>query len=121
VVAIGGVETNHFSLWHDKVGNTVAQPLAGVVDPETQLAFPDLNAHGGEATQTNLILPEPAKFIAGLPDASIVRPTLDENAGAVAAVKGLTADKLFKGQSTQFFSTVMQLATAADAAVRQSN
>jgi hypothetical protein len=120
VVAIGGVETNHFSLWHDKVGNAVAHPLAGVVDPETHLAFPDLNAHGGEATQTNLILPEPAKFIPGLPDVSIVRPTLDENAGAVAAVKGLTADKLFKGQSAQFFSTVMQLATAADAAVRQA-
>jgi hypothetical protein len=120
VVAIGGVETNHFSLWHDKVGNAVAHPLAGVVDPETHLAFPDLNAHGGEATQTNLILPEPAKFIPGLPDVSIVRPTLDENAGAVAAVKGLTADKLFKGQSAQFCSTVMQLATAADAAVRQA-
>ena len=120
VVAIGGVETNHFSLWHDKAGNAVAQPLAGVVDPETHLAFPDLNAHGGEATQTNLILPEPAKFIPGLPDVSIVRPTLDEHAGAVAAVRGLTADKLFKGQSAQFFSTVMQLATAADAAARRT-
>jgi Ferritin-like domain len=120
VVAIGGVETNHFSLWHDKAGNAVAQPLAGVVDPETHLRFPDLNAHGGEATQTNLILPEPAEFIPGLPDVSIVRPTLDQNAGAVAAVRGLTADNLFKGQSAQFFSTVMQLATAADAAVRQA-
>ena len=120
VVAIGGVETNHFSLWHDKAGNAVAQPLAGVVDPKTHLAFPDLNAHGGEATQTNLILPEPAKFIPGLPDVSIVRPTLDENAGAGAAVRGLTADRLFKGQSAQFFSTVMQLAKAADAAVRQA-
>ena len=28
IVAIGGVETNHFSLWHDKAGNAVAQPLA---------------------------------------------------------------------------------------------
>jgi ferritin-like protein len=120
VVAIGGVETNHFSLWHDKVGNAVAKPLAGVVDPETHLRFPDLNAHGGEATQTNLILPEPATFISGMPDVSIVRPTLDQNAGAVAAVTGLTADKLFKGQSAQFFSAVMQLATAADAAVRQA-
>jgi hypothetical protein len=120
VVAIGGVETNHFSLWHDKVGNAVAQPLAGVVDPETQLTFRDFNAHGGEATQTNLILPEPAAFMPGLPEVSIVRPTLDQNAGAVAAVRGLTADKLFTGQSAAFFSTVMQLATAADAAVRQA-
>jgi len=119
VVSIGGVETNHFSLWHDKAGNAVAQPLAGVVDPETHLSFPDLNAHGGEATQTNLILPEPAEFLhKDLPDCSVVRPTLDRNAGAVAAVKALTADQLFKGQSPQFFSTLMRLARAADAASR---
>jgi hypothetical protein len=119
VVSIGGVETNHFSLWHDKAGNAVAQPLAGVVDPETHLAFPDLNAHGGEATQTNLILPEPCEFLRrDLPDCSVVRPTLDQNAGAVAAVKGLTADQLFKGQSPQFFRTLMRLARAADAAQR---
>jgi hypothetical protein len=48
----------------------------------------------------------------------VIRPTLDENAGAVAAVKALTADQLFKGQSPQFFSTLMGLATAADAAQR---
>jgi hypothetical protein len=119
VVSIGGVETNHFSLWHDKAGNAVAQPLAGVVDPETHLAFPDLNAPGGEATQTNLILPEPCEFLRrDLPDCSVVRPTLDQNAGAVAAVKGLTADQLFKGQSPQFFRTLMRLARAADAAQR---
>ncbi len=29
VISIGGVETDHFSLWHDKLGNAVAQPLAG--------------------------------------------------------------------------------------------
>src|SRR5258708_40089493 len=29
VVSIGGVEVDHFSLWHDKLGNAVAQPLAG--------------------------------------------------------------------------------------------
>ena len=120
VVSIGGVETNHFSLWHDKAGNAVAQPLAGVVDPETHLTFPDLNAHGGEATQTNLILPEPCEFLsADLPACSVVRPTLDQFAGAVAAVKALTADRLFDGQSPQFFNTLMGLATAADNAQRQ--
>src|SRR4051795_12337138 len=118
VVSIGGVETTHFSLWHDKAGNATAQPLAGVVDPETHLSFPDLNASGGEATQTNLILPEPAPFLRGLPDVSVARPTLDRNAGAVAAVKALTADQLFKGQSQKFFSTLMGLARAADAASR---
>jgi hypothetical protein len=118
VVSIGGVEVNHFSVWHDKAGNAVAQPLAGVVDPETHLSFPDLNASGSEATQTNLIFPEPAEFLRNLPDVSVIRPTSDADAGAVAAVKSLTADQLFKGQSARFFSTLMQLAREADAARR---
>src|SRR5712672_725407 len=65
LISIGGVEIDHFGLWHDKAGNAVAQPLAGVVDPETGLEFPDLNSppFGGEAFQTNLILPEPCEFI----------------------------------------------------------
>ena len=44
VVSIGGVEVNHFAVWHDKAGNAVAQPLAGVNDPETGVTFPDLNS-----------------------------------------------------------------------------
>jgi hypothetical protein len=120
VVSIGGVETNHFSLWHDKAGNAVAQPLAGVVDPETGVRFPDLNASGGEAIQTNLILPEPTRFLRkDLPVCSVVRPTLDEFAGAVATIKSFTADRLFEGQSPKFFKTVMQLAREADAAQRR--
>ena len=120
VVSIGGVETNHFSLWHDKAGNAVAQPLAGVVDPETGLTFPDLNVKGGELNQTNLILPEPTQFISThLPACSVVRPTLDQNAGAVATINSFTADQLFKGQPPRFFRTVMELARAADAAERQ--
>ena len=63
LVSIGGVEIDHFGLWHDKAGNAVAQPLAGVVDPETGLTFPDLNALNSELDQTNLILPEPCEFI----------------------------------------------------------
>jgi hypothetical protein len=120
VVAIGGVETNHFSLWHDKAGNATASPLAGVRDPKTGTTFPDLNT-GSEATQTNLILPEPCEFIPGLPDCSVVRPTLDSLAGARAAVAGLTKDGLFDGQSQDFFAFIMQLARAADAAVRGGN
>jgi hypothetical protein len=103
VVSIGGVETNHFSLWHDKAGNAVNQPLAGVVDPVTGLTFPNLNAHGGEATQTNLILPEPTQFLRNdLPACSVVRPALDQNAGAVATIRSFTADKLFDGQPPKF-------------------
>jgi Ferritin-like domain len=120
IVSIGGVETNHFSLWHDKAGNAVAQPLAGVTDPQTGVTFPDLNAKGGELNQTNLILPEPCEFLhKSLPDCSIVRPTLDRNGGAVAAIDGFTADRLFERQSAKFFRTVRQLAPDADAAERQ--
>src|ERR1019366_10536965 len=43
-LSIGGVEVDHFGLWHDKAGNAVSQPLAGVPDPETGFTFPDLNA-----------------------------------------------------------------------------
>jgi len=118
IVSIGGVETNHFSLWHDKAGNAVAQPLAGVTDPETGVTFPDLNAKGGELNQTNLILPEPAKFLRGLPACSIVRPTLDRLGGAVATINSFTADRLFEGQSPKFFRTVLKLAREADAASR---
>jgi hypothetical protein len=84
------------------------------------VTFPDLNAKGGELNQTNLILPEPAEFLhKNLPQVSIVRPTLDRNGGAVAAIKGFTADRLFEGQSAKFFNTVHRLAHEADAAQRQ--
>jgi hypothetical protein len=124
VVSIGGVEVDHFGLWHDKVGNTVAQPLAGVTDPETGLTFPDFNAKpfGGEEFQTNLILPEPASFIRrNLPPVSVIRPSSTENAGAVATIKSFTADLLFEGQPPEFFETVMALARAADSAERETH
>jgi hypothetical protein len=119
VVSIGGVETNHFSLWHDKAGNAVAQPLAGVTDPETGTTFPNVNAKGGELNQTNLILPEPSAFLRpGLPSCPVVRPTLDRLGGAVATINSFTADGLFDGQPPKFFRTVHQLAREADAASR---
>jgi len=121
VVSIGGVETNHFSLWHDKAGNAVAQPLAGVTDPKTGVTFPDLNAKGGELNQTNLILPEPSAFLhKSLPPCSIVRPTLDHLGGAVATINSFTADRLFEGQSPKFFQTIHKLARAADDASRRA-
>jgi len=119
VVSIGGVEVNHFAVWHDKAGNAVNSPLAGVRDPETGTFFRDLNKSGGEATQTNLIFPEPADFLSkSLPQVSVIRPSTPANSGALAAVKALTASGLFKGQSAAFFSTATALAHAADAAVR---
>lgn len=121
VASIGGTEVNHFAIWHDKAGNAVADPLAGVTDPETGVHFPDLNSppFGGELFQTNLIMPEPCDFISkSLPQCSVIRPSLDRNAGAMAVVHFLTSTGLFKGQSAKFFHTMKELAKAADAAER---
>ena len=115
LVSIGGVEIDHFGLWHDKGGNAVAQPLALVTDPETGLTFPDLNALNSELDQTNLILPEPCDFIStNLPRCSVIRPTTTRNGGAVATIKAFTDDLLFLGQSPEFFSFINQLAVKAD-------
>jgi len=121
LISIGGVEIDHFGLWHDKSGNAVSQPLAGVTDPETHLTFPDLNARNSELDQTNLILPEPCTFISkNLPQCSVIRPTSTQNGGAVATIKAFTDDLLFHGQSQAFFSLVNQLAVAADSVTRGS-
>ncbi len=125
LLSIGGVEIDHFSLWHDKAGNAVAQPLAGVTDPETGLTFPDLNAvtpaAALELTQTNKILPEPCDFLfrESLPPCSVIRPTSTALGGAVATVQSFRADGLFNGQPESFFAFAMQLATAADNTQRQ--
>jgi hypothetical protein len=119
LVSIGGVEIDHFGLWHDKAGNAVNQPLAGVTDPVTGLTFPDLNARNSELDQTNLILPEPCEFISkSLPPCSVIRPTLTQNGGAVATIKAFTDDLLFLGQIPAFFSLVNQLAVEADSVRR---
>jgi hypothetical protein len=119
LVSIGGVEIDHFGLWHDKAGNAVNAPLAGVTDPETGLTFPNLNNPATELTQTNKILPEPCEFISKtLPQCSVIRPTLTQNGGAVATIKAFTDDLLFLGQSPAFFSLVKRLAVEADSVRR---
>jgi hypothetical protein len=120
IVSIGGTEVNHFAVWHDKAGNAVNDPLAPLTDPISHITFPNLNVTpGGELFQTNLIFPEPCEFIdPSLPVCSVIRPTLDQNGGAVAAVHALTNNNLFAGQSDAFFAAVTNLANAADAAMR---
>jgi hypothetical protein len=119
LVSIGGVEIDHFGLWHDKAGNAVNAPLAGVTDPETGLTFPNLNNPPTELTQTNKILPEPCEFISkNLPACSVIRPTVTQNGGAVATIKAFTDDLLFLGQSPAFFSLVNRLAVEADSVRR---
>jgi Ferritin-like domain len=115
LVSIGGVEIDHFGLWHDKGGNAVAQPLAGVTDPVTKFTFPDLNALNNELDQTNLILPEPTQFISkDLPPCSVIRPTSTSQGGAIATIKAFTDDLLFLNQGDDFFAVVNKLAVAAD-------
>jgi len=114
LLSIGGSEIMHFQTWQDKAGN--APPLT---DPVTGLTFPDLNADG-ELTQTNLIMPEPTVFLdRKFPAVSIIRPT-ETHGAATGAVRALTADGLFIGQSPEFFATIGSLAKAADAARRGS-
>lgn len=121
LLSIGGTEICHFQTWHDKAGN--APVLTDVIDPVTavSVSFPDLNSppFGGEDFQTNLIMPEPTVFLnKNLPPCSIIRPTKTTGA-AMGAVKALTADGLFIGQSAAFFSFLRQLAQLADLAQRE--
>ena len=115
LLSIGPTETMHFQTWSDKAGN--APPLT---DPTNGLTFPDLNSppFGGEEFQTNLIMPEPTVFLSRkFPPVSIIRPTETEGA-AMGALKFLTDDGLFRGQSDAFFDFMTKLARRADAARR---
>jgi hypothetical protein len=120
VLSIGGTEICHFQTWHDKAGN--APQLDNVIDPVTgvSVTFPDLNSppFGGEDFQTNLIMPEPTVFLSRqFPPCSIIRPTATKGA-AMDALKGLTDDGLFIGQSPEFFQFLRDLAEDADEARR---
>jgi len=117
LLSIGPTETMHFQTWQDKAGN--APPL---IDPTNGLVFPDLNAppFGGEDFETSLIMPEPTIFLhRRFPVCSIIRPTATAGA-AMGALRALTANGLFRGQSDAFFDTLTELAHAADAARRES-
>ena len=113
LLSIGPTETMHFQTWQDKAGNAPA-----ITDPTNGLTFPDLNSppFGGQDFQTNLIMPEPTIFLdRKFPVCSIIRPTETEGA-AMGALKGLTDDGLFRGQSQEFFDVLGNLAREADTA-----
>ena len=123
LLSIGGTEICHFQTWQDKAGNVV--PVANVIDPVTgvSVTFPDLNSPplGGEDFQTNLIMPEPTRFLSrNLPPCSIIRPTETKGA-AMGAANALTADGLFIGQSNQFMQMLQDLASDADNAQRHDH
>jgi hypothetical protein len=119
LLSIGPTETAHFQTWHDKAGNAVV----GTDPKNAKLTFPNLNADPPtvpgvvlEDVQTNLIMPEPTIFLSRrFPVVSIIRPTETEGA-AMGALKALTNDGLFIGQSRAFFDFMTGLADAADAA-----
>src|SRR5258706_3525917 len=115
LLSIGPTEAMHFQTWHDKAGNAPA-----LTDPTNGMMFPNLNSppFGGEDFQTNLIMPEPTIFLSRMfPVCSIIRPTETKGA-AMGAVKALTDDGLFIGQSKEFFMVLQKLAQQADAAQR---
>ncbi len=125
VASIGGTEIMHFQTWQDKAGNAPA-----LTDSAGNVIFPEL-PHAPDATldgidhsppnATNQIMPAPCKFISsGLPLCSVIRPTSAKQAGAGAALAGLTAMGLFRGQSDAFLRFMAELAEEADEARRQS-
>jgi hypothetical protein len=120
VISIGGDEVAHFLEWVDFAGNGVQSPIAPFTDPTNGLTFPDFNATGRSALQTNLIFPVPCEFISpSLPHCAVIRPT-DPDGIAAGAVKAFTDDGLFIGQPVEFFDALAALAEAADEAKRDS-
>jgi len=122
-LSIGGDEIAHFLEWVDFSGNGVQQPVAPFTDAESGLTFPDFFNNPplspASLVQPSLIFPVPTEFISpNLPHVSVIRPTSDQFAGAVAAANGFIASGLFFGQSNRFLETLEALAHEADAAVR---
>jgi hypothetical protein len=120
LLSIGPTETSHFQTWHDKAGN--ALPVTDV-DPVTgaTVTFNDLtnDIPQPQSLQSNLIMPEPCPFLSRkFPAVSIIRPTSDQEGGAVATVNAFIKDGLFIGQSNEFFELLADLAHDADNASR---
>src|SRR5216684_517565 len=120
LLSIGGTEIMHFQTWQDKAGNA---PDSTDIDPITgvKVVF-DLASAARFSTEdfkSNLIMPEPTVFLSkNLPACSIIRPTETKGA-AMGAVKALTADGLFIGQSNEFVEALRDLAEDADDARRE--
>ena len=131
LLSIGPTETMHFQTWQDKAGNAntnpngpPANPPLTVFDPvnKSTVTFVDLHflpVNQQELLQANLIMPEPCPFLSRkFPICSIIRPTATKGA-AMGAVKALTADGLFIGQTDAFTDLITDLAADADRAERE--
>jgi hypothetical protein len=130
VLSIGPTETMHFQTWQDKAGNANTNPNGPpgnppftVHDPinNSTVTFFDLHFGQPETLQANLIMPEPCPFLSrSFPKCSIIRSTETKGA-AMGAVKALTADGLFIGQSQAFFNLLNRLAEEADEAQQEGD
>jgi hypothetical protein len=117
-LGIGGDEVAHFLEWVDFAGNGVQAPVAPVSDEG--LTFPNFFNPLNPLIQPSLIFPVPCEFISPkLPHCSVIRPSDDRFAGAVATIASFTQDGLFFGQSKKFLQVVQQLAEQADSAHRE--
>lgn len=110
VGSIYATEAIHYAIFEDTFGGIKAFRNA-----DGTLVVPDLTEgkHGSEH-----VMPKRCAFLdLSLPTCSVIRPSATANAGAIAAVRALTASNLFLGQSRKFFRTLNELAEQADAAV----
>ncbi len=108
LTGIGPSEAYFFASFHQSLEGLPAISGHGLVFPDVHVN--DIGAHH---------IPHPCKFInPALPLACVVRPGTTPNSGAVHLVQGGINSGLFRGQSQQFFDTLMGLAVAADAASR---
>jgi len=122
-LGIGGDEICHFLEWVDFAGNAVQAPLAPLAAANGLPAFPNFDVadplNPNPLLQTNLIFPVPCDFISlALPKCAVIRPTSPGQLDAVGVINAFIADGLFIGQSTAFTELLLELAQAADSAVR---
>jgi hypothetical protein len=85
-----------------EIGHRGCELLGNPADSTNGLVFPDLNSapFGGEAFQTNLIMPEPCPFPSpSLPVCSITRPT-ETNSG-LSANRSIHSDAEPPGHKTK--------------------
>ena len=125
LLSIGGSEIMHFQTWQDKAGNAPNITVGNLTFPNLNNGInPNTGAAGAaDEFQTNLIMPEPTLLLdAKLGPVSIIRPTSDQQGGAVASVVSFANDGLFldpkTGKNTGIVDVLMQLAEAADNAKR---
>jgi len=130
LLSIGPTETMHFQTWQDKAGNANTNPNGPPGNPpftvhdsvnDSDVTFFDLHFSQPETLQANLIMPEPCPFLnRSFPLCSIIRPTETEGI-AMGAANALKSDGLFMGQTSEFFQLLMDLASDADRARRESD